>query len=120
MAMGSGMDKFVLWLLEHGQEAGLSIWILLTFLGYAVALNRGLLYTKGRYQDLHDRWEERDHDCDDRDAILHEVEKRLVDQRILNERATLTIENLKETQKAQELEIARLKGALQKESRARR
>lgn len=113
------MEKLLYWFLQNRNELGLSIWILGTTILYLVAIQREWIYTRGRVKDKDTRAKELQTDCDEKEALLAVVNEKFTEQRILNERATVTVEGLKATIHTQELELARLRGVAESLNRER-
>lgn len=97
------LDSLVKQLAEQGREASLVLYLLVTLVFGALALHKEWIVLG--------KSAERDREgCDAKDKALEMVNEKLVDQRILNERATVTIDSLKERVRDLELEVARAEG----------
>lgn len=97
------LDSLVKAIAEQGREASLVLYLLTTLVGLGLALHKEwLVLGKTAKRDREG--------CDTKDKALAEVNEKLVEQRILNERATVTIESLHERVRDLELDVARAEG----------
>lgn len=103
--MGSRLmlDSLVKQVAEQGREASLVLYLLITLVFGALALHKEwLVLGKVAKRDREG--------CEGKDKALVEVNAKLVDQRILNERAAVTIDSLKERVRDLGLDVARAEG----------
>lgn len=97
------LEQLVKAMSEQGREASLVLYLLTTLVGMAFALHKEWLVlgkTAKRNAD----------DGHEKDKALAAVNEKLVEQRILNERATVTIDALKERVRDLEIDLARAEG----------
>jgi hypothetical protein len=95
-----------------GREASLVSYLLFDLVFHAYALHKEWLVL-GKTA-LRDRAA-----CEAKDKALNMVNDKLTEQRILNERATVTLDSLKEHVRALELSLARYEGSEHVERRHR-
>jgi hypothetical protein len=108
------MDEgFLKWLILSRQEVGIFGYLLVTMVFFLLALYKEWLVLGKPY-----RRERQDNEA--KTADLKAIHEKMVEQRVLNERAAVLIESLKEKIKDQELEIAKLEGRRWQRSRTER
>lgn len=97
------LDALVKQIAEQGREASLVLYLLVTLVFLALALHREWLVLG--------KSAKRDRDsCESKGKALAEVNEKLVEQRILNERATVTIESQGQRIRDLELDLAKAEG----------
>jgi hypothetical protein len=97
-------DSLLKWLLAN-PDAGYAAYLLITGAILVWAIAKDKLVTGNRFREVSTR-------CTTTEATLREVQEKLVEQRVLNERSTSKIEAQAQDILERDLEIARLKGVL--------
>jgi hypothetical protein len=99
------MDKILMWLITNAHSASIIVYLLLTLVFSGYALHKGWIVlgkTHGVVQKAYDTMV----------PAMDAVEAKLADQRVLNERATVTIEYLRAENERQAQQIERLEHEL--------
>lgn len=106
------LQDFLRTLFQAGREASLVSYLLVDLIFHAYALNKEwLVLGKTALRD-------RD-GCVEKDKALALISEKLTEQRIVNERATVTLDNLRARIQTLELDIARAEGKRWQQSRGR-
>jgi hypothetical protein len=97
------LESLLEWLVKNRQDAGLVGYLFVTLIFGGMALHKEWLVLGKMHKQAMSQ-------CKEKDEGFDEVSERLTDQRILNERATVTIEALREKVRELELALARSEG----------
>lgn len=100
------MDKFLMWLLNNANSASIIVYLVLTIAFGGYALHKEWLVLGNVYATLKKAY-------DTLVPAMDAVEEKLTNQRILNERATVTIEHMTAENQRQAQTIERLEHELQ-------
>lgn len=97
------LEKLLTYLVTNSNTVSVTAYLLVGMIFMGLAFQKGWLVLGKVYNRESDA-------CSKKATMLEAVQEKLTDQRILNERATVTIEGLREKVTALELEKARLEG----------
>lgn len=102
------MDKVLMWLLNNANTAGIVVYLILTMVFGGYAVHKGWIVPGKVYDTLQKAY-------DTLVPAMDAVEEKLTEQRIFNERATVTLEHMTAENQRQARQIERLEHELQLE-----